>query len=198
MSTNKNATFNYGHFPIEDIKSDNTRFDKEKFNDVFNFRDFKWEHCQSSTFDKLQETNIDKTINETDVSDAKEVVFSKGGYDFIKAPLFKEFSNKEIDYTSKIVPTIGYKETEGKLNYELDWSFIRGMAEKMAVNKGKYEPNNYKKYIDIELLKQSLTRHVISILEGDYIDDNRAIGHLESAALNLMMISYQIKHHKQK
>jgi exopolysaccharide biosynthesis protein len=92
----------------------------------------------------------------------------------------------------------GYKESDGKLNYELDWSFIKGMAEKMALNKGKYEPYNWKRYVDIELLKQSLIRHVISVLEGDYVDDNRAIGHLESASLNLMMIAYQIKHHNQK
>ena len=32
-----------------------------------------------------------------------------------------------------------YKETEGKLFYELDFEFITQMAERMASNKGKYE-----------------------------------------------------------
>lgn len=87
----------------------------------------------------------------------------------------------------------GIKETEGKLAYELDWEFITQMAEKMAVNKGKYEPYNWKKPIDIEGLKQALFRHVIDVMKGNYEDDGRLTGHLESIALNAMMINYQIK-----
>lgn len=87
----------------------------------------------------------------------------------------------------------GIKESEGKLNYELDWEFITQMAEKMSLNKTKYPPYNWKKEIDIELLKQSLFRHVISIMKHNYKDDDREFGHLESAALNCMMICYQIK-----
>jgi len=88
----------------------------------------------------------------------------------------------------------GKKELEGKLNYELDWEFITQMAEKMSLNKGKYEPYNWQKPIDVELLKQSLFRHVIEVMKGNYVDDNRELGHLESIALNAMMINYQLKH----
>ena len=88
---------------------------------------------------------------------------------------------------------IGTKESEGKLNYELDFEFIAQMAEKMSLNKAKYEPYNWKKPIDVELLKQSLFRHVIEIMKGNYEDDNRPFGHLESASLNCMMINYQLK-----
>lgn len=88
---------------------------------------------------------------------------------------------------------IGTKESEGKLNYELDFEFIAQMAEKMSLNKAKYEPYNWKKPIDVELLKQSLFRHVIEIMKGNYEDDNRTFGHLESASLNCMMINYQLK-----
>jgi hypothetical protein len=87
----------------------------------------------------------------------------------------------------------GIKETQGKLAYELDWEFITQMAEKMAVNKGKYEPYNWKKPIDVEGLKQALFRHVIDVMKGNYEDDSRLTGHLESIALNAMMINYQIK-----
>jgi len=87
----------------------------------------------------------------------------------------------------------GTKESEGKLNYELDFDFITQMAEKMSLNKSKYEPYNWKKPIDIELLKQSLFRHVIEIMKGNYEDDNKAFGHLESAALNCMFINFQLK-----
>lgn len=92
--------------------------------------------------------------------------------------------------------TNGTKESEGKLNYELDWNFITQMAEKMSLNKAKYEPYNWKKPIDIELLKQSLFRHVIEVMKGNYEDDNRAFGHLESIALNAMFINLQVKNIK--
>ena len=87
----------------------------------------------------------------------------------------------------------GKKELEGKLNYELDWEFITQMAEKMSLNKGKYEPYNWQKPIDVELLKQSLFRHVIEVMKGNYVDDNRELGHLESIALNAMFIHYQMR-----
>ena len=87
----------------------------------------------------------------------------------------------------------GVKETEGKLNYELDWGFIQQMAERMSQNKGKYEPYNWKRPMEVEKLKQSLFRHVIEIMKGNYSDDGRDFGHFESVALNSMMINYQLK-----
>ena len=85
-----------------------------------------------------------------------------------------------------------YKETEGKLFYELDFEFIKQMAERMASNKGKYEPYNWQKLDNIEDLKQSLFRHVLEIMNGNYEDDNRAKGHLEAVAINAMFINYQL------
>ena len=86
-----------------------------------------------------------------------------------------------------------YKETEGKLFYELDFEFIKQMAERMASNKGKYEPYNWQKLDNIDDLKQSLFRHVLEIMNGNYEDDNRAKGHLEAVAINAMFINYQLK-----
>ena len=86
-----------------------------------------------------------------------------------------------------------YKETEGKLFYELDFDFITQMAERMASNKGKYEPYNWQKLDNIEDLKQSLFRHVLEVMNGNYQDDNRAKGHLEAVAINAMFINYQLK-----
>ena len=87
----------------------------------------------------------------------------------------------------------GVKETEGKLNYELDWEFIEQMAERMSQNKGKYKPYNWKRPMEIEKLKQSLFRHVVEVMKGNYSDDGREFGHFESIALNSMMINYQLK-----
>ena len=91
-----------------------------------------------------------------------------------------------------------YKEKEGKLFYELDWDFITQMAERMASNKGKYEPYNWKKLDNVEDLKQALFRHVISIMKGEYEDDGREFGHLEAAADELMMINYQLRNNYNK
>ena len=85
-----------------------------------------------------------------------------------------------------------YKETEGKLFYELDFEFITQMAERMASNKGKYKPYNWQKLDNIDDLKQSLFRHVLEIMNGNYEDDNRAKGHLEAVAINAMFINYQL------
>lgn len=96
---------------------------------------------------------------------------------------------------SKIIT--GTKQSEGKLNYELDFEFITQMAERMAQNKGKYEPYNWKKPIPVEGLKQALFRHVMDYMANDNtLDDGREYGHLESIALNVMMINYQLKYNK--
>ena len=86
-----------------------------------------------------------------------------------------------------------YKETDGKLHYELDFEFITQMAERMASNKGKYEPYNWQKLDNIADLKQSLFRHVLEVMNGNYKDDNREFGHLEAVAINAMFINYQLK-----
>ena len=89
--------------------------------------------------------------------------------------------------------TTAYKETEGKLHYEIDFEFITQMAERIASNKGKYEPYNWQKLDNISDLKQSLFRHVLEIMNGNYEDDNRKFGHLEAVAINAMFINYQLK-----
>lgn len=65
----------------------------------------------------------------------------------------------------------GIKENEGKLTYELCWRFVSAMAERMAKNKGKYEPFNWKKPMDVNELIQGTMRHQIEIMEGNFEDD---------------------------
>lgn len=87
----------------------------------------------------------------------------------------------------------GIKESEGKLDYELDWDFIKGMAVRMSQNKGKYPPYNWKKPIDVDKLKQSISRHFIEVQEGNYKDEEQDYGHLYALACNAMMIIYQLE-----
>lgn len=86
-----------------------------------------------------------------------------------------------------------YKETEGKLFYELDFDFITKMAERMASNKGKYELYNWQKLDNVDELKQALFRHVLEVMKGNLEDDGRDFGHLEAIACDVMMIYYQLK-----
>lgn len=107
--------------------------------------------------------------------------------------VFKKAENIKAEKNMELKKETAYKETEGKLFYELDFEFITQMAERMASNKGKYEPYNWQKLDNIEDLKQSLFRHVLEVMNGNYEDDNRAKGHLEAVAINAMFINYQLK-----
>ena len=100
---------------------------------------------------------------------------------------------KKAENNMELKEETAYKETEGKLFYELDFEFITQMAERMASNKGKYEPYNWQKLDNIDDLKQSLFRHVLEVMNGNYKDDNREFGHLEAVAINAMFINYQLK-----
>ena len=95
--------------------------------------------------------------------------------------------------TTEIEEEQGYKESNEKLEYELDWDFIKQVAERMSTNKGKYSAYNWKKSMDIEKLKQSLFRHVIEVMNGNYQDEEREYGHLEALVCNAMFINYQLK-----
>lgn len=88
---------------------------------------------------------------------------------------------------------LGYKQEDNKTNYEIDFEFIQQLAERMSDNKNKYQPYNWQKPIDVEKLKQSLFRHIIEVMKGNFKDENREFGHLEAIALNSMFINYQLK-----
>ena len=103
---------------------------------------------------------------------------------------------RKINPNDKYCQKEGIKETEGKLNYELDFEFITQMAERMSANKGKYKPYNWKKQHNIEDLKQALFRHVIEVMNGNYDDDDVERAHFASISLNSMMINYQLKTYK--
>lgn len=104
-----------------------------------------------------------------------------------------EAFNNLVEVITEELTEEAYKETANKLNYELDFNFITQLAERMAQNKHKYEPYNWKKLDNIAELKQALFRHVLEVMNGHYEDDNRLLGHLESIALNAMFINYQLK-----
>jgi len=104
---------------------------------------------------------------------------------------------KRDPVTGDLEETAGLKEENGKLEYELDWEFIEKMAERMALNKGKYPQYNWHNGIDVDKLKQALTRHFIEVQKGNYSDEQE-LGHIIALATNAMMITYQLKNQEVK
>lgn len=86
----------------------------------------------------------------------------------------------------------GYKETKDKLIYDIDFDYITGMAERMQMNRGKYAVGNWKQPLEVDELKQALFRHVISIMQDEYSDE-QIYGHLYAVGCNAFMIIEQLK-----
>jgi len=89
-----------------------------------------------------------------------------------------------------------YKDKDGKIVYELDFTFIKEMAKRMNKNKFKYEPYNWKKEMDINDIKNSLFRHCLEIMNDEYSDDGEEYGHIVALAINSMILLYQLKTYK--
>lgn len=87
---------------------------------------------------------------------------------------------------------IGIKETKDKLIYDIDFEYVQGMAERMQLNRGKYDVGNWKRTIDVESLKQALFRHSIEIMKGNYSDE-QDFGHLYAIGCNAFMILEQLR-----
>lgn len=108
--------------------------------------------------------------------------------------------NKDIDKViqNTVITTTnnqGYKESEGKLNVEYDWEFLEACMKRMGKNKNKYKKDNWKQPIDIQSLKDSLFRHVLSVMNNKYNDDGDDFGHLSAIALNALFIYHQLKNY---
>ena len=90
----------------------------------------------------------------------------------------------------------GKKETDGKLPIEFDWECLEGVLSRIAQNKGKYEPDNWTKPMDIDKLKESLFRHTLEVMKGNLQDENDEFGHLFALVCNAMFIFRQEKNVK--
>lgn len=152
---------------------------------------FSWEANQTggTVFEKLQNINIPKSAcinpcNSFDVGELKSV--------------YRYLEKESVDNFTSTLQDIGKKETAGKLFYELDFQFIKQMAERMQSNKdnSKYKKWNWKQPLsddNLENLKQAMWRHILAVMDGEYEDDGRPYGHLEAISNNAMMINYQLK-----
>lgn len=150
---------------------------------------------------------------------SKEDIDKAGGIhkffeDFVKEVLEEDLKKQDKGAPSQIImdefatgfnPFVWKKESEGvkhskgKLKMELDFDFIKQMAERMSSNKknGKYQPFNWKLKMNSQELAEALMRHCIEVIEGRYEDDGREYGHLEALSTGAMMLNYQLKNFPQ-
>lgn len=177
---------------LEKIKDLSIGDIKEMFNSTISAE--KTEKEENTVFSKdseiHKEDNVDLIIAEALHRLGKKHLEDKNHETFIVGEGVKESPTTEA-----------YKETEGKLFYELDWGFITQMAERMSSNKkeGKYSLWNWKKPMTpkgLEDLKQATFRHLLEVLDGKYEDDGRPFGHIEAISDNMMMINYQLKNNE--
>lgn len=92
----------------------------------------------------------------------------------------------------------GIKESEGKLNIEYDWDFLKVQMMRMVKNKSKYPKYNWKKPMDIEGLKDALFRHTLEVMNNNFKDENVEYDHLAAISLNAMFIYHQLKNNYDK
>ena len=170
--------------------------------------------CYSKISDKLQETLIDRHANgETHLpKEFQAVAADVDKFNALEWEQMSKFSQIPFDIEKYLESLTGErspgrkdslltgakKEAEGKLFYELDFNFVRQMAERMQSNKdnSKYDMWNWKKPMTpkgLEDLKQAMWRHIIAVMEGEMSDDGREFGHLEAISNNAMMICYQLR-----
>jgi hypothetical protein len=142
------------------------------------------------------------TINECEIEDKVFAPTEKsrtiGDIDEILLN-WKDFkSESEIEFMTTLdmikyrLDTEGIKESEGKLNVEYDWDFLKGQMNRMSKNKDKYPKFNWKKPMDVEQLKDAMFRHTLEVMNNNFEDDGDAMGHLYAISLNAMMIFTQL------
>ena len=196
---NSNTPTNMGHILVEDEmeKIKNFYENKQKLNQFF----------KPQTQEEIVES-FKKALSqrkEENVQESKEI---KNNKDLIE--IFKQKSQKRVEerlkkeLSQKLDTSLlttnnkeAFKETEGKLFYELDWAFVTEMAQRMASNKknSKYSLFNWKIPMTskgIEDLKQATMRHLLEVMQGRYEDDTN-LGHIIAIANNAMILNYQLK-----
>lgn len=109
----------------------------------------------------------------------------------------------EIGYAEGLIGTTGtafLKFDNNKTRLELiEPKFIEGLGRILTFGAEKYEANNWKKMgeSDVERIKGSLLRHIMSYLDGIKVDPETEESHLYHAACNLMFLDYFDRNKKQ-
>lgn len=78
---------------------------------------------------------------------------------------------------------------------KVDKEFMANLVRARAAGLEKYTPNNYREQIPVELLLDSVARHLIQVIAGNDIDDESGIHHFGHISANLIIIETQLRLH---
>ena len=103
--------------------------------------------------------------------------------------------NETWEKAVPLPPTTLMRKNEGKARFSLlDWTFIEEMAGIMmfGIKKG-YPENNWKNKVEnMGDIDDSMLRHVIADMKGEFIDSDSGLPHVAHVAVNAMFKYYQV------
>jgi len=80
---------------------------------------------------------------------------------------------------------------------EIDPEFLLAMAKRMTNNKGKYEPFNWQKPCDANLLLDAAQRHLLALRMPQQAGaEETHLDHAVALALNALILHYQLRHNE--
>ena len=120
-----------------------------------------------------------------------DYVFLGGGWDS------SDWQNSKVCKDDTLENTAAKDEASKPSFAEINPEFLLAMAERMTKNKGKYEPFNWQKPCDINLLLDAAQRHLLALRmpEQEKVEETH-LDHAVALALNAMIIHYQLRHNE--
>lgn len=76
---------------------------------------------------------------------------------------------------------------------EIDKQFMTNLVGARMAGLKKYSVNNYREQIPVELLLDSVARHLIQVIAGNNIDDESGVHHFGHISANLIIIETQLR-----
>lgn len=90
---------------------------------------------------------------------------------------------------------LGKRNNKGKLRWSLvPQSALEPMVRVLEFGAEKYEPNNWKKGLDIVEICESLKRHLDAFMEGEDNDPESKLPHIGHIQCNAMFLSWMMEH----
>jgi len=75
----------------------------------------------------------------------------------------------------------------------VDFKTVEGMVEVLEFGTKKYAANNWKKGLKTTEISESLMRHLFAYLEGEDIDEESGLPHVDHIQCNAMFLAYTHK-----
>lgn len=101
----------------------------------------------------------------------------------------EQLKTKDTDsYTG--ISNVGLRFNEGKPRWSLvDFKDLEGMVNVLEFGANKYSDHNWRKGLMTTGIVDSLMRHIASYLEGQDIDEESGLRHIDHMMCNVMFLS---------